>query len=345
VRKTISALTLGLFALTGCGGGTSSAPPRVSVPDQPTMEPVARVPAKPLPRPEEPAVPPPPFDDVPLVSQEAPETAAFVRAYVDVGRPRLVIFVNRTLQGEILPVNPADPTASVEHTRSANAGVTVERRDTQSSDGVYHSTHSEASDKTEFKGPGQYKETTAVYLKPGQYDEASAKSIDYEAVENILTDSLSGNGQVVLMSPTLVRQKLTDQQIKDLESGRPQVASEIVKQLGSDILIQFAAHPTKQTQHGLAVRLVGEAMNIRDGQSLGRVVVDIPPPLDKVEINKFTRYSARKLMHDMTMTWSAPPPTAGNATPPAPMEKQLPTAPPLPPPIIEKPTTAPTTQP
>ena len=34
-----------------------------------------------------------------------PEQRAFVNAYNRVGRPRIAVFVNRTLQGEIVPVN------------------------------------------------------------------------------------------------------------------------------------------------------------------------------------------------------------------------------------------------
>jgi len=213
----------------------------------------------------------------------------------------------------------------------------VEKKDTQTSDGFYRTDNHEQTDRFESKGPAQYKETTAVYLRPGQYDEVAAKSIDYEAIENILTDFLSADGQVTIMSPTLVRQKLTDQQEKDMENGKLVVNSELAKQLGAEILVQVAAHPTRQTSQGLQVRLVGEAMNIQGGQSIGRVVVDVPPPLEKTQINKFTRFCARKLMRDMTMTWSAPPPVTGNGPPYRPIEKPMPPT--------ERPTTAPESMP
>src|SRR5206468_11140506 len=69
------------------------------------------------------------------------------------------------------------------------------------------------------------------------------------------------------------------------------------------------AHPTRQAVDApMNIRVIVEAMNTRGGQSLGRAVVDIPPPLDKPQINRFTRYLARKLMDDMTAAWLAPPP-------------------------------------
>jgi len=86
------------------------------------------------------------------------------------------------------------------------------------------------------------------------------------------------------------------------------VAREIAKQLGTDVLVQVQARPTRQTPNGLEVRLIAEALNIDGGDSIGRAVVDVPPPLEKRTLNKYTRYVARKLMDDMTYAWSAAPP-------------------------------------
>ena len=138
----------------------------------------------------------------------------------------------------------------------------------------------------------------------GQYDEGQAKALDYQAVESILTDFLACQGAVEIMSPTMVRQKLTEEQIKDLQSGKPRVLREIAQQLETDILVQVSAHPTRQTQNGLEFRLVGEALNIKGGQQIARAVVDIPPPMEKTTLNRYTRFVARKLMMDMTQSWT-----------------------------------------
>jgi hypothetical protein len=226
----------------------------------------------------------PPFDDAPLISQRAPEEPAFVDAYRRVGSPRITLFVNRTLEGKIIPVN-------------------------QSERGAHD------------------------YLQRGQYDDAQASALDYQAIETIMTDWLAANGQVTIISPTMARQRLTDQQVKELQAGRHEALSEIAQQLGADVLIQVQAHPTKQTQNGLEVRLVAEAMNTKGGQSIGRAVVDALPPLEKTQINKYTRYLARKLMDDMTMTWSAPPPPNDPAhQPPAPRTDVPPSRTEVPPP-------------
>jgi hypothetical protein len=268
-------------------------------------------PGKPLPPPRaQEAYVPPPFEDVPLVNQQTPEQPAFVNAYRKVGAPRIVIFVNRTLEGSIVPVNENDPLLSVERTQRSTTGVDVDRRDTYTRDSRFSTRTDERSDRFQSTGPGEYRDTTNVYLRPGQYDEIAAKSLDYEAMELTLTDWLSCNGQVTIISPTMARQRLSDEQVKQLQAGRPQVMSEIVQQLGADILIQAQARPTRQTREGLEVRMLVEALNVKGGERIASAWVDVPPPLEKTTINRYTRFLARKLMDGMLGAWSAPPPPA-----------------------------------
>ncbi len=320
MSNRLSLLGIGLLAATATiAGCANKPPPRVPVPARGETD-LTREhdPVKPLPDsvyrgPDSAAVG---FDDVPLLNQRPPEQRAFVDAYNRVGRPRIAIFVNRTLQGDIVPVNEDQPLASVEHTRRATTGVTIENRDTYTSDSRRRIEDRERVDRFESTGPGEYSETTDVYLRPGQYDEVQARGLDYEAVENILTDWLASNGQVTIISPIMARQKLTPEQITELESGRPQVLSEIAQQLGVDVLVQAQARPTRQSFEGLHVRLIAEAINIKGGDSVARAVVDIKPPLDKPQINNYTRYVARKLMDDLTGAWSNAP--ASESVEPAP---------------------------
>jgi hypothetical protein len=148
-----------------------------------------------------------------------------------------------------------------------------------------------------------------------------ARQVDYEAIENVLTDWLAAGGQTEIVSPAAVRRELTDDALKDLESGERRSMTELVRTLDADVLVQVSARPTRQTRRGLEVRLVAEAINAEGGQSIGRAVVDMPPPLDKPRINKFTRFLARKLMDGMIGTWESMPPDARderNARDPAP---------------------------
>ena len=218
--------------------------------------------AKPLPGQDETvARGPTPFYDEPLVVDTPPEAKAFVDTYRQVGKPRIVVFVNRGLDGQILPV----------------------------------------------VDPGKYTTANEVYLRPGQYDEAKTRQVDYQMMEILLADWMSADNKVAIVSPNTVHRELTEQEQRDLQAGKPNALSDVGKRLDADVLIQVQAKPTKQTvEGGLEVRVIAEAINIKGGESLARGAVDIVPPLDKVQMNRHMRFLARKLMDGMTTTWSAP---------------------------------------
>jgi hypothetical protein len=173
-----------------------------------------------------------------------------------------------------------------------------------------------------------------VHLPGDFYDEAWSREIDYAAIENILTDLFSARGRVTLISPQAARSALTPEQAKDLNSPHPNLTREVGDRLKADVLIFVRASATHQSGEGPAVRLVGDASNVQGGESLGQAVVDVPPPLDKPQMNKYARFVARKLMSDMTNSWTVAGPAPvvpPNSTVP-PQFQPLPPAPVQPPP-------------
>ena len=132
-------------------------------------------------------------------------------------------------------------------------------------------------------------------------------TIDFDAVETIMSDWLAANGQVTVIAPTVTRRRLNDAQAR----------SDIAQQLGADVVIYVRAAPTPTSTDAKDLRLVAQAINTRGGESIGRAVVDVPPPLNKGQINDYTRFLARKLMDDMSQSWSAAPvePRARGAVP------------------------------
>jgi hypothetical protein len=132
-------------------------------------------------------------------------------------------------------------------------------------------------------------------------------AIDFDAVETIMSDWLASNGQVTVVAPTVARRRLNDAQAR----------SDLAQQLGADVVIYVRAAPTPTSTDSKDLRLVAQAINARGGESIGRAVVDVPPPLDKAQINDYTRFLARKLMDDMVQTWNAAPADAraGRAVP------------------------------
>jgi hypothetical protein len=308
MRTLAAALFVGAAALgtTGCAGKTAEPQPRSRIPERPPPVPIReRDESKPLPeRSRGGSLPAPPFDDVPLVNQRPPEQRAFVESYEAVGRPRIMVFVNRTLEGELVPVQPETPYVSVERSRTTQGDVRIESRDTRRSDDRFSRDDRDREDRFESKGPGEVRDRVEVYLQPGEYDEVDARALDYEAMENVLTDWLASEGRVEIVSPVMARQRLSDEQVKELQAGRPQMMGEIARLLDADVLVQVQAHPTRQTRRGLEVRVIAEAINVgRGGQSIARAMVEVPPPLDKRQLNKYTRFLARKLMDGMTGSW------------------------------------------
>lgn len=211
MRRITLAVMCGL--LVGCMERPAP-PPRVWVPpaDHGMGPPLRAVdPSKPMPtQVDEASLPPPPFDDAPLVNQAAPEQSAFVDTYNRVGRPRIAIAVER------MP------------------------------------------------------------------------SLDDAAIRSVLADWMSCGGQVTLVS-------------SPRQETHPDSSN-------ADVIIQLQAHPTQEYRDGQRMRLVAEAMNTKDHISIGRAFVDVPSPLEKQQINRYTRWLARKLMDDITAAWLQPDP-------------------------------------
>ena len=336
--RYVAVLVSGALAvgLGGCKPQTGPLPP-VDVPPR-GEGPLKRSPEmRPLPRDADPErvgsadLRPPAFDDVPLVDQAAPEEPAFVAAYQSVGSPRVALFVNRGFDGDVLPTADRRTIVGSEDVRRSTGPVTVETSDDRrrGRDGIIFGRRDEQyrrgpfdpdgfdryddrptdrpTDRFESTGPAEYRRTSEVYLPPGEYDEVDARRIDYAAVETAMADFLAAGGRVTLVAPDLARDRLTDEQVSDLTSGRPVALRQVARALDADVLVQVQAKPTRQTERGLEVRLVAQAMNTKGGELLGRAVVDVPPPLTKTRINAYTRFLARKLMSDLTASWKNAP--------------------------------------
>jgi pyruvate/2-oxoglutarate dehydrogenase complex dihydrolipoamide acyltransferase (E2) component len=102
----------------------------------------------------------------------------------------------------------------------------------------------------------------------------------------------------------------------------------------------------------LEFRIVAEAINTKGGESLARAVVDVPPPLEKTTINKYTRFLSRKLMDGMMSAWLVPASAQQQEQPAPPPAAQAPAQPPppvapqsAPPPPAPAPAAAPSTSP
>lgn len=324
-------LCMGALAIGGCA---QTPPPEAAVPVNPGANYVpTQAPPKPLPDSAMPSAPSPgPYSDEPILQQRLPEEEYFVNAYDAVHQPRLAIYVNRTLTGQVISPNPGGPLESTEHTQSATGGVSVNSGDYSEHEDAYGRDVEHAHSGFSSTGPAEYTETTTTYLPPSDYDEADVRSLDYDAMEKILTDWMSCEGKVHIISSDYLGAQLSPDDMKALSEGRPIAMSSLAQKVGADVLIQVQAHPTRQADGGLQVRLVAEAMNVRGGDSLATAVVDLPLPLEKMQLNQYTRFIAAKLMVGMAGAWdsisSNPPPGPPPPLPPPPSRQGLPPVPP-----------------
>jgi hypothetical protein len=316
IQKTTQVLLAGFSVAIFQMGCVTSAPPAESAGPVKVVDVPPSIPPtdKPLPLPQNPSNIPPGFDDPVLLHQEPPEQPAFVDAYNRVGKPRVMVFVNRTVTGDLIPVNPTGPEITVQNTQQSNGPVKVNENANTTNNNYYSTLTQNSSRSFESNGSAKYTDTTDVYLKPGQYDEAAAKSIDYELIENLISDNLSADGKVTVITPTYARGRLTDQEVAELQSGRPQMLGELAEKLQCDVLVQVTARPSAQTDQGLGIRLIAQAFNTRGGQAVGHAAVDVPPPMTKIKLNNYTRFVSRKLMDGMTQSWTT---MAANAPVPA----------------------------
>ncbi len=312
--RFMCAALLGGAMLTGCRQNEPLEPspiPRRGSPDAPRIEHDAR---RPLPRDAEYGEFGYPGDP-PLMDAPPPEAGPFVQAYNAVGRPRIAVFVNRTLEGAIVPTTEERILSGrrrVTETTGAADVRRTERTDSFTESGGYYrgrygqrSTERDESFST--TGPTRVEERVETYLPPSEYDEIWARRIDYSALENALADAMGVRGEVAIISPQVVRQRLSDEEVAALQAGRPAMLEGLAERLGADVLIHVQARPTAQTPQGLDLRIVAEAINTLGGESVGRANADFSGPMSAARLDDVSRYLARRLMDDMTGAWIIPP--------------------------------------
>src|SRR5690606_10004312 len=165
----------------------------------------------------------------PILDAPPPEAGPFVQADNAVGRPRIVVFVNRTLAGAVMPTTEERILSGRRRVTETDGAADVRR--SQRSDsyeesgghyrGLYGARHTQGEEACSTTGPTRFEERVETYLPPGEYDEIWARRVDYSALENALADAMGVRGEVTIITQQLVRQPLTDEEVAALQAGRP----------------------------------------------------------------------------------------------------------------------------
>ncbi|HZN67794.1 MAG TPA: hypothetical protein VFB66_21080 [Tepidisphaeraceae bacterium] len=144
----------------------------------------------------------------------------------------------------------------------------------------------------------------AVLVSRGPEGSSDEPPVDYGAIEMALTDWLSADGRVEVLSPNAARQRLRGAAPKEGEGGAGGAAG--AREPDVDVLVEVLTRPVRRTSRGMEYRVSCEAVNVRDGgRSIARAMVEVPPPLDKPQLNKYTRFLGRKMMDGMTTFWQS----------------------------------------
>lgn len=113
-------------------------------------------------------------------------------------------------------------------------------------------------------------------------------------------------------------------------NGRVAVVTPGAQNPQADVAVLLAIDVLRDQNNTIeSVRIAAVAKNTRDELLLGQALVDMPRPIDRQAINRYTRFLARKLMADLTGSWENLP-AAARVEPAVPPPAQEP-APPMPP--------------
>ncbi|HEY4330367.1 MAG TPA: hypothetical protein VGN88_11570 [Phycisphaerae bacterium] len=240
---------------------------------------------------------------------------AFVATYQK-RSPRMMIFVNRTIEGDPISNDRLQELMRVEHTQSSTGAVAVTNSNTVTGSGQSASAgfggSSAASNNTNRNnsssftsgGPAQYNNTTSIKVAG---DNMGIGNDDYQMIEASITRYFDNSGKIRVQDSDAARSKLSREQLLRIENGDPAANRLLATELQADVLVRVTASPTTQAASGTpAIRLVAKAVGTTDARNLGTAFVDMPLPVSKTNINLYTQYLTSELMGQMALKWAQP---------------------------------------
>lgn len=245
----------------------------------------------------------------------------FVKAYNARRNPRLMVFVNRTITGEVLPKEGLNELLRVEESHAATGAVKVSGETAASTqknsatagvgyagsvaDATAERTNKSSKNSFESGGAVDYTKTTSLKVAADKLDEIGASREDYALIELSLLDYLDCGGRVTIYDSEVVRNKLDREKVLRIENGDGDALRLLSTELQTDVLIQVKATPTRHSQWPQgAVRLTAKVLSTTDGRILSATFVDMPLPMSKTNVNVFTRYLAEQIMTKLSAVWS-----------------------------------------
>jgi hypothetical protein len=175
---------------------------------------------------------------------------------------------------------------------------------------------------------------------------------DYDLIQRLVRECVAGGGQVAVVPPNIVHDRLSTRQLDDLQAGRTTALANIGTTLRADVLIEV-----KTAAAGDQTQFTANARNTRDGAQIATASATIPSAAPRRQVDFAGRLLGERMVDALADTWdrfardlSKSPSSASSsaartapAAPTAPTPPAAPT-PPTPPPAPTPPVapTAPT---
>ncbi|MEO6434424.1 MAG: hypothetical protein ABIP55_01515 [Tepidisphaeraceae bacterium] len=129
---------------------------------------------------------------------------------------------------------------------------------------------------------------------------------DYDLLERVVRETLAAKGQVLVIAPSAVSEKVDRQQLSDISAGRPDALADAGGKLRADVLVQvrFAA-PAGGVPAGGATdtQLTATARNTRDTAQIATAAAAVGNPPQRRQMDFAARLLAERLVDELTTAW------------------------------------------
>jgi hypothetical protein len=150
----------------------------------------------------------------------------------------------------------------------------------------------------------------------------------------VIREVISGGGQVAVVPPQTVHDRLSASQVHDLQSGKSKTLSAIGSALRADVLVEVKIVPA-----GDQTQLLATACNTRDAQPIATATATIPSLSPRRQIDFAGRLLGERTVDALADTWErfARELSTRPSTPSIPATPSTPATPTVPPAPATKP--------
>jgi hypothetical protein len=134
-------------------------------------------------------------------------------------------------------------------------------------------------------------------VRPDNPDRALVPG-DYDLLERVMREVISGGGQVAVVPAMVVHERLSAAQLRDLQSGQEKTLADVGSSLRADVLVEV-----RIARAGDQQQLTATAKNTRDGQAIASAAATIPSLSPRRQIDFAGRLLGERMVDALADTW------------------------------------------